>query len=112
VNAKAFEQESFEIMQLFYKLETKTINLNEEDQSSIVWHLGTSKEIMKFIISYKSQLSNEMKQKMGLVKCIGRDTFEEYLSNNVILGLSSGNNKLALVNRSRCVRAGVNLSGQ
>ena len=53
-----------------------------------------------------------MKQKMGLVKCIGRDTFEEYLSNNVILTHSSGNNKLALVNRSRCVKSGVKFSGQ
>ena len=67
---------------------------------------------MKFIIGYKSQLTNDMKQKMGLVKCIGRDTFEQYLVNNVILRYSSGNDKLALVNRSRCVKAGLNLSGQ
>lgn len=53
-----------------------------------------------------------MKQRMGLVRCIGRDMFEEYLVNNVVLKFSSGNEKLALVNRSRCVRAGVNLSGQ
>jgi hypothetical protein len=43
MSGKAFEHESFEIMQQFNKLETKTINLNEEDQSSIVWHLGISK---------------------------------------------------------------------
>jgi hypothetical protein len=30
---------------------------------------------MKFMIGYKTQLSKDMKQKMGLVKCIGRDTF-------------------------------------
>ena len=67
---------------------------------------------MKFILSYKSSLSNDMKQKMGLVKCIGRDTFEEYLTNNVMLRYSSGNDKLGLINKSRCVKAGVNLSGQ
>ena len=63
---------------------------------------------MKFIIEYKTKLSNEMKQKMGLVKCIGRDTFEQYLVDNVILKYSSGNQKLALVNASRCVKEGVN----
>jgi hypothetical protein len=63
---------------------------------------------MKFIIEYKHKLSNEMKQKMGLIKCIGRDTFEQYLVDNVILKHSSGNQKLALVNTSRCVKAGVN----
>ena len=45
-------------MQHFHKLETKFLNLNEEDQSSIVWHLGITKEIMKFMIGYKFQLSN------------------------------------------------------
>jgi len=67
---------------------------------------------MKFMIGYKTQLSKDMKQKMGLVKCIGRDTFEDYLVNNVILRYSSGNDKLALINRSRCIKYGINLSGQ
>lgn len=74
----------------FNQLAQKSLNLNDEQQN-IVWHLGVSQEIMKFMMSYKSQLSNEMKQKMGLVRCIGRDTFEEYLVNNVILRFSSGN---------------------
>jgi hypothetical protein len=43
ISSNAFQHESFEMMRHFYKLETKTINLNEEDQSSIVWHLGISK---------------------------------------------------------------------
>lgn len=64
------------------------------------------------MIGYKTQLSKDMKQKMGLVKCIGRDTFEDYLVNNVILRYSSGNDKLALINRSRCIRYGINLSWQ
>lgn len=76
MNSNAFEHESFEIIRHFHKLSNRTINLSEEDQSSIIWHLGISKEIMKFMIGYKSQLSSEMKQRMGLVKCIGRDTFE------------------------------------
>jgi hypothetical protein len=77
-------------MREFNQLAQKSLNLNDEQQN-IVWHLGVSQEIMKFMMSYKSQLSNEMKQKMGLVRCIGRDTFEEYLVNNVILRFSSGN---------------------
>jgi len=39
-------------------MENKTLNLNEEDQSDLVWHLGMSKEIMKFIIEYKTKLTN------------------------------------------------------
>lgn len=77
-------------MREFNQLAQKSLNLSDEQQN-IVWHLGVSQEIMKFMMSYKSQLSNEMKQKMGLVRCIGRDTFEEYLVNNVILRFSSGN---------------------
>lgn len=46
---------------------------------------------MKFVIEYKGRLEPEMRKRMGLVRCAGRDMFEEYLVNEVVLRHSAGN---------------------
>lgn len=57
MDPREFENEAYNISSYFNQSLNRDINLNHEDQSDIVWHLGISKEIMKFIMGYKQSLS-------------------------------------------------------